>query len=75
MKWIIKEDKKNRILPNGRTNGYRGYKSNSDRKRARKMLIKQGFNYFVFYRDTQAEFALMYSCADWVKEGTTYTMW
>ena len=54
------------------TNITRGYKTHADRKRALAQLFRRGFNYFVFYRDTQAQFALQFGNADWVKEGTYY---
>ena len=50
----------------------RGYDTRGDRNRAVAQLIRNGHNYFVFYRDTQADFALQYSVADWVKPGTHY---
>jgi len=50
----------------------RGYESRADRKRAIAMLRRQGYNYFVCYRDTQSEFALQYAKADWVKPGQAY---
>lgn len=47
----------------------RGYDSKGDRQRAVAALAKRGFNYFVFYRDSQAEIALQFGNADWVTEG------
>lgn len=38
----------------------RGYDSVSDRERAITQLIKQGYNYFVKYQDTNAFYALQY---------------
>lgn len=65
---IIKEDWATRELPNGRRSGHRGYKRSSDRKRATSQLYRQGFNYFVWYRDIAAEFALSYSWSEWVEK-------
>jgi len=49
----------------------RGYKSRGDRQRAMTQLRKHGWNYFVFYKDTQAEFALQFSKVTW-KTGNDY---
>lgn len=49
--------------------GVRGYNNPADRIRAIKALFRTGrVNYFVCYRDTQAEFALYYGVSNWVKE-------
>lgn len=47
----------------------RGYKRTGDRKRALSHLFKRGYNYFVFFKDTQSDCALLYSKAEWVKSG------
>jgi hypothetical protein len=52
--------------------GIRGYNSRADRKRAITQLRRRGFNCFVLYRDTQAEFAVQYTVAEWVGEGRAY---
>ncbi len=54
------------------TDQTRGYGTAADRNRAIKALVKRGFNYFVCYRDTQAEFALLIGNADWVSAGGVY---
>lgn len=40
---------------------HRGYTTSAARKIAVRKLIRQGYNYFLGYRDTQAEFALQIS--------------
>lgn len=52
--------------------GFRGYKTAGDRRRAMTMLRRRGWNYFVFYKDTNARFALDYGIADWVQKGSYY---
>jgi len=47
----------------------RGYANAADRKRAIAMLAKQGWNYFICFRDVQSDFALAYNKADWVTPG------
>ncbi len=61
------------------TDANRGYATVGDRNRAVSALRRKGtvtygtevlpVNYFVFYRDTQAEIALQYGHAKWVKLG------
>ena len=51
---------------------FRGYKTVADRDRAIAQLKKHGYNYFVCYRDTRAEFALDYARVQWKKPGETY---
>jgi hypothetical protein len=51
---------------------HRGYDTRGDRNRALTHLRRWGYNYFVFYRDTKAEFALQFGNADWVKKGSFY---
>ena len=57
----------------------RGYDSPGDRKRAIAALRNHGFNYFVCYRDTQSENALLWAKADWVTKergpGGVYVDW
>ena len=53
----------------------RGYKSFVDRKRAVTQLAKRGFNHFVYYKDTQAEFALCYGKASYPTPGTISIQW
>lgn len=60
------------IVKQNERGGFRGYQTAADRRRAMTMLRKHGWNYFVFYRDTQAEFALDFGKADWVKQGSFY---
>ena len=48
----------------------RGYETSADRKRAIAQLFKRGWTRFVCYRDTQAEFALMFSKPSWVPADT-----
>jgi hypothetical protein len=74
MKTIIAEKTNDKLLPNGRRPGVRGYTSAGARKAAIAQLAKRGFNYFVCYRDVQAEFALTYSVADWVGAGSVYVV-
>lgn len=59
----------------GRRNLWRGYTRASDRKRARTQLLKRGLNYFVFYRDVNAEFAMEATFVDWACNciGGSYT--
>lgn len=53
---------------------WRYYKTWADVKRARKMLIKQGWNYFVLFKDVRGP-ALEFGKADWVPEGRVHTDW
>ncbi len=64
MKTILKYNPKIHVVKNG----VRGYNSAANRKRAIKNLVRFGYNYFVCYRDTQSEFALTFSIANWVKD-------
>ena len=50
----------------------RGYNRSSERKRAIKMLSKQGWNHFVCYKDVCSDVALMYGIASWVQPGQIY---
>lgn len=52
----------------------RGYSRHSDRERAITQLHKQGYNHFVCYKDTQAEFALQYGTANWVGPNSPYIL-
>ena len=61
----IVQDQKNK-------GGNRGYSNAGDRRRAIRGLAKQGFNYFVGYRDVAADYALNYGRADWVDQGRIY---
>lgn len=45
----------------------RGYDTEKARLIAIHKLSEQGYNYFVAYRDTKSEYALMYGNANWVK--------
>ncbi len=61
-----------RILPDSthfvtrRPHYVRGYNSRRARNIAITQLTRRGFNYFVCYKDTQSEYALMASWAEWV---------
>jgi hypothetical protein len=52
--------------------GIRGYKTKGDQYRAIAMLRKQGFNYFICFKDRQSDYALQIGHADWVREGDVY---
>lgn len=47
----------------------RGYKRPGYRRIALAQLRRRGYNYFVFFRDVQSEYALQYGKAAWVKPG------
>lgn len=50
----------------------RGYATYADRKKAVHQLARRGYNYFVPYKDTNAEFALQYGVANWVPAGQVH---
>lgn len=52
--------------PSKRPFGHRGYASAEEREEDMRALRARGINYFVCYRDTQAEFAIQYAISDWV---------
>ena len=64
-----------RIVTHGkdweRRGGNRGYASPADRQRAVTELVKRGFDHFIFYKDTQSDFALSYGVKVWGK-GSVY---
>jgi len=43
----------------------RGYETPADRNRAIKQLVRRGFDYFVCYKDTAADYALQYGVKTW----------
>lgn len=46
-------------------NHIRGYETEGDRRKGVRMLLKQGFNYFVGFKDVSSNFALQYGKATW----------
>jgi hypothetical protein len=46
--------------------GHRGYSSFNERDQDMVNLMCRGVNYFVCYKDTQADFALQYAISEWV---------
>lgn len=65
MKIIIRHTDTNR-------SGNRGYDTTGDRNRAIAALRLRGYNHFVCYRDTRADFALQYGTAAWCQPGHIY---
>ena len=55
-----------------KSTGFRGYTTRGNRNRAVAQLKRQGYNYFVFFKDVNAEFALNFGKADWVPAGRVY---
>lgn len=61
---------------------HRGYRTMGDLKRGIAMLRKQGYNYFVSYkegcpkaRESGQTFAIQACHADWVVTGQVYIIW
>lgn len=59
---------------------HRGYTSAANRMRAVHQLKKQGYDHFLFYRDTAAKYAMQMQVTSWVEKGvlgnlTVPAMW